>query len=159
MEQFKIHIPEGQEIDLDKSNLTKGDIFFKKKEIKLPTTNKECGEFFKEGGYYIDINGSILPCTGFTGVDKNFIRTREYAYAFIALMQLIKYRDIWNEGWIANWTNHEYKYIIYFYDNKKSQRTEAGSARRGVLCFKTIELRDKFSEEFDYLIYQAKPLL
>lgn len=43
--EMKIQIPEGYEIDTNKSSLTDGNIVFKKKETKLPTTNEEAAQF------------------------------------------------------------------------------------------------------------------
>ena len=76
-------------------------------------------------------------------------------------MQLIKFRDIWNEGWVANWEDDSWKYVIYFYRNQKRDRLwlDRPLGWSPVLCFKTTEIRDKFSETFDDIIHTAKPLL
>lgn len=161
MEQFKINIPEGMEIDMSKSDISTGNIFFKKKEVKLPTTNEECVNFITKDRdyYYITNRGEIDTCRKFYSNNLNFITTKEYAEAFLALMQLVKFRDIWNDGWIADWTDNSWKYTIYFYEGKKQKirgRPQAGSA---VLNFKTSEIRDEFSKQFNELIQIAKPLL
>jgi len=158
MKQINLEIPENHEIDLEKSSLGEGRIIFKKKEIKLPTTNEECVIYLPNTCYYIDNEGYIFEQVGiYNKAGKNTLTTEEYAEAFIALMQLIKYRDIWNEGWLPDWKDDSLKYVIYFYREEKNETS--GSLGRVVLSFKTSKLRDKFSETFDDLIQQAKPLL
>lgn len=149
-------IPKGFEIDVDKSNLQKSKLVLKKIEHKLPVTNKECVKFLPENCYYIDALGGINNCK-VNIEDPNTIATKEYAEAFLALMQLIKFRDIWNDGWTADWGDSNWKYIISFYNNKKSLDRKV--ALPDVLNFKAKEIRDKFSKQFDSLIMKAKPLL
>lgn len=157
MKNVNIEIPEGFEIDLKNSNLSKGNITFKKKEIKLPVTDEGCLNFIKKDGYYINNNGLIANVIYEVADEINFITTREYAEAFLALMQLIKFRDIWNEGWKADWTNDDIKYVITIYNEKKSHIERYTITK--ILTFKTFELRDKFSKTFNALIQTAKPLL
>lgn len=157
MKQINLEIPENHEIDLEKSSLKEGKIVFKKKKIKLPTTNEECIPYLPETCYCIGTSGGtiVIEFDSDKG-DKNTLTSKEYVEAFIALMQLVKFRDIWNDGWIPDWEDGSVKYIIYFYQEEKTQRYRPG---RSVLSFKTPQLRDKFSETFDDLIQQAKPLL
>ena len=155
--EIKIQIPEGFEIDTNKSSLTEGKIIFKKKENSLPTTNEEAVEFLPEECYYIDPRGDITIADDCDREDPNTIATKELAEAFLALMQLVKFRDIWNEGWKPNFDNGEDKYVIYIKSNKKV--TSIFTHTNYSLSFKSEEIRDKFSETFDELIQTAKPLL
>ena len=156
MKNLIISIPEGHEIDMSKSSLETGTVVFKIKEIKLPTTNEKCIPFLPKDCYLIDSIGNI-EITNDSIEMPNTITSEEYAEAFLALMQLIKFRDIWNEGWKADWSNGEGKYVIYIKVNKKA--TSTFTYANCPLAFKSEELRDKFSETFDELIHKAKPLL
>ena len=159
MKQINLEIPENHEIDLEKSSLKEGKIVFKKKKIKLPTTDKECVPYLPETCYYIGACGDIMDIQGdSTKEDKNTLTSKEYAEAFLALMQLIKFRDIWNDGWFPDWEDDSTKYVVYFYQEEKTEENQ-GLMGSAVLSFKTPELRDEFSETFDDLIQQAKPLL
>jgi hypothetical protein len=120
MKHINFEISDGVGIDLDKSNLSDGNISFKKKkETPLVLSNEECLPFLPEVCYYSSSNGSIIECIGDVRIDINTITSIEYAEAFLALMQLIKFRDIWNGGWKPDWEDGTIKYIIYFYNNKK----------------------------------------
>ena len=155
MKKIKIQIPEGYEIDTDNSSLIDGDIAFKRKENTLPTTNEEAVEFLPEICCYIGTYGKIEE----TDCDKeclNTIATKELAEAFLALIQLVKFRDIWNDGWKADCTDDAIKYVIYFTSSVKHDYLVRIPS---ILSFKSEELRDKFSETFDKLIQTAKPLL
>ena len=156
--EIKIQIPEGCEIDMIKSSLTDGNIVFKKKENTLPTTNEEAVEFLPETCYYIDSDGQIDTAEDYYREDPNTIVTKELAEAFLALMQLIKFRDIWNAGWKPDFDdNGVSKYVIYIKANKKV--TDTFTYANCPLAFKSAEIRDKFSETFDELIQTAKSLL
>lgn len=159
MKQINLEIPENHEIDLEKSSLEKGKIVFKKKKIKLPTTNEECIPYLSEKCYCVGTYGDIIDVEfDLDKGDKNTLPSKEYAEAFVALMQLVKFRDIWNGGWFPDWEDASIKYIIYFYQEEKTEENQ-GLMGSAVLSFKTPELRDKFSKIFDDLIQQAKPLL
>ena len=132
-------------------------------EKKLPTNLNQSISYLPEICYYMDDKGSIMDfekkqVADATLADPNILTSKEYAEAFLALMQLIRFRDIWNEGWIADWTNVEVTKYVIRYDNSSivsTWRTLLSSP----LVFKTIELRDKFLETFRDLIETAKPLL
>ena len=153
---MKIQIPEGYEIDTNKSSLTDGNIVFKKKETILPTTNEEAVKFLPETCYYIDSFGEIAQTVDYRD-DPNTIVTKELAEAFLALIQLVKFRDIWNGDWKPNFGNGEDNYVIYIKSNKKI--ASICTYTNCPLVFKSKEIRNKFSETFDELIQTAKPLL
>lgn len=154
--EIKIQIPEGLEIDTDKSSLTEGKIIFKKKQNSLPTTNEEAVKFLPETCYYINNNGDIA-ISEHCREDLNVIATKELAEAFLALMQLVKFRDIWNGDWKPDFKDDTDKYVIYFKSGNKISSFFVST--NAVLVFKSAELRDKFSDTFDELIQTAKPLL
>lgn len=153
--EMKIQVPEGYEIDKEKSTFE--NIVFKKVEKELL---KSWGELDNVSGYYVDKNSKVYNCIDHTTANdnRNIFPTREEAEACLALAQLCQLRDRYNDGWKPDWKNDtELKYVIeIFYDNIVKRIYEC---RYKVLAFKTEELRDKFLENFRDLIEIAKPLL
>lgn len=151
MKSLKIEVPEGYEVDKDKSTFE--NIVFKKinEFSNLPKSVKEI-----EGRcYYINNYGAIS--TTYTSAPNN-LSTKERAEAFLALMQLVELRDVYNEGWKPDWNYEEYKkHCIFFEDNKV--KIDSFYYHQRVLHFKSKELAELFSEEFSDLIEQAKELL
>ena len=88
--QLTINIPEGMEIDLEKSNLAKGIVRFKKKDIT-----------------YDDILQAYATDFGGLRVHNHCIDK------IIAISQLINIAKYYNEDWEPDWNNQdEYKYFI-----------------------------------------------
>ena len=154
--EMKIQVPEGYEIDKEKSTFEK--IVFKKVEKELPNKWANLGRI---SGYYISSRSEVKQCyniTNFYSEDKNVFPTKEEAEACIALAQLCQLRDRYNDGWKPDWEDDgEIKYCIEFFKGKIDREHHYVTKR--VLCFKTRELRDKFLENFRDLIEIAKPLL
>lgn len=123
--------------------------------LKLPTKWEEVSHYsgcLTDGIFYstMPIRPSITNMVAWP--------TREYAKASIALCKLIRLRDIYNDGWIPDWSNpSKEKYNIYFYANKIECGIACWSQR--VLSFKSEELRDEFLKNFKELIEEAKLLL
>ena len=159
--EMKIEIPEGYEIDREKSTFEK--IVFKRAGRKLP---KKWEDLYKVGGWFVDFHSDVVTSGSMHTGDsvKNRFPTKEEAEACLALSQLCQLRDRYNEGWKPDWEDRaQNKFIIYIHPNneilfdKISANTHAIS--RHLLTFKTEELRDKFLENFRDLIEIAKPLL
>nr|DAQ42184.1 MAG TPA: hypothetical protein [Caudoviricetes sp.] len=152
--EFKIQVPEGYEIDKEKSTFEK--IVFKKVEKELPKSWRDLEEI---SGFYIDkyskVSSSYIYNTD--EENKNVFPTEKEAKASVALAQLCQLRDRYNDGWKPDWMNSAEKYIIYFYRNAIC--CDTAYTLHKVLAFKTKELRDKFLENFRDLIEIAKPLL
>ena len=160
METYVIKAPEGFEaVAKVVDGVTSISFIPKVVEKKLPTTLEETVPFIPERCYYIDTYGDIETSASTQDLmEANMLTSKEYAEAFLALMQLIRFRDIWNEGWIPDWTDVEVTKYIMRYDNGSivsTWRTSLSSP----LAFKTSELRDEFLETFRDLIETAKPLL
>lgn len=158
MNKVEINVPEGYEIDKDKSSFETGVVFFKKKKEELPSSWEELGEV---SGAWID-SGSSIFITKNTNIrgchDKNVWPSKEEAEAALALSQLLQLRDRYNGDWKADWRSHEeIKYAIRCHEGKAVTGYTWGIQRP--LNFKTAELRDKFLENFRDLIETAKPLL
>ena len=82
---------------------------------------------------------------------------RDVFEALEALRKLIVLRDYYNDGWLPDWEDDEWKYFIENYRGKLDTERTCGNGR--VLAFKTKEIRDKFLEEQKELLEIAKPLL
>lgn len=90
--QLIINIPEGMEIDLENSDLAKGIIKFKKKNITYDDILQECP-------------------TNFSG-----LRVRNHCIDKIsAISQLMNIAKYYNGDWEPDWNNQdEYKYFIIY---------------------------------------------
>lgn len=152
--EFKIQVPEGYEIDKEKSTFEK--IVFKKTERELP---KKWEDLYEVKGWFVDFQSDVVTSGSMRTGDnvKNRFPTKEEAKACIALAQLCQLRDRYNEGWKPNWDDGGEKHCVYFHDNEINSAYTYSSHR--VLTFKTQELRDEFLENFKDLIETAKPLL
>lgn len=154
MNEVKIQVPEGMEID--KENSTFELIKFKKKENVLP---RKWEDIRNIKGYYISGACEINHSSSLVAIDshRSTLPTEELAEAMLALCQLIYLRDVYNDGWIPNFGNSQYKYG-FAVSNGKIQPYEYESLNY-VLLFKTSELRNLFFTNFKDLLEIAKPLL
>lgn len=128
--QIKISELVPQGYEIDKEKSTFENIILKPIEVKLPLSVDD------------------LP----KGTCFN-----QYDSKLNAFRDLLLLRDAWNGDWKADWNDNDNKYCIFFYRNKleKCLRSNANAP----LHFKTLELRDKFAEQFKDLINEAKELL
>jgi hypothetical protein len=152
-----IDVPEGYEIDKDKSTFEK--IVFKSLNCCRQSLPETWGELKVVKGFYVHDDSGIYTVDAKTRSDvRNTWPTYEEAVASIALAQLCQLRDRYNDGWKPNWEAVcSDKYIIY-YGNGKICKLSC-STISGPLAFKTAELRDEFLSNFRDLIEKAKPLL
>ena len=80
--------------------------------------------------------------------------------ALEALTKLISLRNIYNEGWNANWDNYDYKYYIFLKSIYPTKFVVKYTNKiRHVLSFKNVEIANKFLEEQKELLEIAEPLL
>ena len=152
--EITISIPEGYEIDKEKSTFEK--IVFKKKEQTLPKTWEELK---RVSGYYVGISSEICSVEDnkATRLERNVFFSEEQAEAAIALAQLTQLREVYRQGWVPDWKDRNVKYVIGF---KKDEITfEYYCYNDMFLSFQTPEIRNEFLENFKDLIMQAKPLL
>lgn len=157
--EMKIQVPEGYEIDREKSTFE--NIVFKKVENELPKNwcdLKLIKGFFVNGESEIkeinETHDKILAIEG----NRNVFPNREEAEACLALAQLCQLRDRYNDGWKPDWKDdNQFKWCVDFFQDVV-RKTAVFFVRR-TLTFKTEELRDKFLENFRELIETAKPLL
>ena len=134
MKTLKIEVPEGYEIDKEKSTFE--NIVFKEVDKKLPMSIEDL---------YIMSTIANVPV--------------KYYDSITALGQLLVLRDAWNDGWEPDWGNGaKYKWCIYV-SNDDIIIKDCFFSHQRILFFKTQELRDKFLIQFKDLIEIAKPLL
>lgn len=157
MKQFNINIPKGYEIDLEKSDLKQGVIFFKEMKKQYPTSvNKVSGRPF-----YMNSYGDI--CENYSPPSINHVSNENRAKAFLALMQLVELRDAWNaiDGCTEedfDWENStQSKFCIYLERNEISGTTFYILYK--VLHFGLRETRDLFLKTFKDLIEEARELI
>ena len=152
--ELKIQVPEGYEIDRENSTFEK--IVFKKVENELP---KKWEDLYEVKGWFVDFQSKVVTSGSMRTGDsvKNRFPTKEEAEACIALAQLCQLRDRYNDGWKPDWKKDNDKYTIIYSSDKIDTSFSVYSQR--ILSFKTVELRDKFLENFRGLIETAKPLL
>ena len=151
--ELKIQVPEGYEIDRENSTFEK--IVFKIKELP-----KSWEDLMTVKGYCVSTYSKIEDCSEefYTYKEnKNLFPTKEEAEACLALAQLCQLRDRYNDGWKPDWKKDNDKYTIIYSSDKIDTSFSVYSQR--ILSFKTVELRDKFLENFRDLIETAKPLL
>ena len=154
MKNLKITPPKGYEIDKEQSTLE--NIVFKPLIEALP---KSWEELETIAGYGVDIFSDIhsISYVDASERNKNTFATREQAEACVALAQLSQLMAVYNDGWVPNWTNTDYKYVIYFSGDDIC--TTFYTRSKSFLAFKTKDLRNEFIENFRDLILKAKPLL
>lgn len=151
---MKIQVPEGYEIDKEKSTFEK--IVFKKVENELP---KSWEDLYEVGGWFVDFHSKVVTSGSMRTADsvKNRFPTKEEAEACVALAQLCQLRDRYNDGWKPDWTDFTMKPSIYFH--KDIATTGENRSERTILYFRSEKIRDEFLENFGDLIKKAKPLL
>ena len=150
------NIPEGYEIDREKSNELQ--IVFKKIEDKVRSWDEYCKKIQGKSSYYVDnvdykIISSQFEPTPFLEEFDN----KEDAEAFAALGKLLKLRKDWIGDWKPDWTDSDPKFTIII----EGGRIVAGANKIAgrSMSFPTMEMRDDFYKSFKDLLEFAKPLL
>ena len=152
--KLKINIPEGHEIDKEKSTFE--EIVFKKVNplSELPEGWEEYCEQTKNRTYYTysPYNESHVNETAAHGFYGEF-STKERAEQFIALGKLLQLRDYWVK-------HSEFKDAVAIYTwNEGVIDTYKCNTNDCALTFPTQEMADKFIECFKDLINEACPLV
>ena len=103
--EIKIQVPEGYEIDKEKSTFEK--IVFKKKEKKI--NSREDLENIR--GVYINYNSSIQECeVSSDDTNKNVFLNEKYAKSALALAQISQLLPYYDSN--VDWKKVKYKYCI-----------------------------------------------
>lgn len=156
MKELKIEVPQGYEIDKEKSTFDK--IIFKKIEVELPKTWDEFCEKNPIGKEYFITNYSgtvsIRPRKRDYNIDRNLLSTKEDAEAHLALMQLHRLRDVYRQGWIEYPDGHCYNIMI---DSNTLYVSDC--YKQCFLSFQSLEIAQEFLINFRDLIEKAKDLI
>jgi hypothetical protein len=156
MEELKIQVPDGYEVD--KENSTFEVIKFKKKK-GLPSSWEDLKVV---SGWFIGYDSNSDDITNIATIqdNRNVFATKEQAEAAIALAQLSQLKKVYREfeGGEIDWREkYDWKYIIrIFYDEVREDSCTQGAS---FLAFTKKETRDLFYDNFKDLIEKAKPLL
>lgn len=161
MKELKINIPDGHEIDLDKSDLSKGIVFFKESK-KILNYEMITEKLFKDKTiFFLYVPDELGPTTGGNNIDliakckikdSLFHRenhnlqvnstTREQLESILALNKLCNVAKYLNEDWIPDWnilTQKKY-YICLDRKNGKIQIEITGSLSTSIVFFKSKDL-------------------
>lgn len=162
MKELNIQVPEGYEVDKEKSTFEK--IIFKKIEIKFPKTWEEfCEKNPTKREYFITNCSGIADTGGLNNssrnyiTDKNFLSTFKDAEAHLALIQLHRLRDVYRQGWVPDWRNCSNKWCIYYIENGLTIFPFVSNNR--FLSFQSQEVAREFFKNFRDLIEKAKDLI
>ena len=150
--KLKINIPEGYEIDKEKSTFE--EIVFKKVEdplAKLPKTWEEYKSCSRDNPSYFFYNSlKYIGESSFSGIYNEFL-TEERTKQYVALGKLLQLRDYWVDGWEKDSDNI---YAIY-----KNVIIAAMPNSDFSLTFPTREMAEEFKNCFEDLIKEAYPLV
>lgn len=152
MEDLKVNIPEGYEID--KENSTFECIKFKKKKNDFPTSWEEYLQEF---------------CKCPTAIkDKVSLLTENFEQKYAALYKLELLRDCWRQDWKPDYDGSGPFYVIYkiYKENWAEAHSNIHSIIinkvKGIklfLCFENAEKCEKFLKCFMSLILEAGDLI
>lgn len=145
--EVKIEVPQGYEIDKEKSTFEK--IVFKKIPEKPKTWEDYC-KLTKGSRSNYATTTNMVNKDRYTGTYNEFT-TKERAEQFIALGKLLQLRDYWVGDWKINSDNI---YIIY-----KNVIIAAVHNSDFPLTFPTRKIAEEFKDCFSDLIKQAYPLV
>ena len=147
--EIKIEVPQGYEIDHQKSTFEK--IIFKKIAENPKTWEEYCTLTKGESSYFTDCDNNI--CLTNNSGFYNESSTRKRAKQFIALGQLIQLRDYWVRGY------KEFKYALLVTRNGNTIAYDWSGYPTYphilTLTFPTKEMVEEFKECFSDLIKKA----
>ena len=149
--ELKIEVPQGYEIDRQKSTFEK--IVFKKIEHRKPTTWKEYCKYAKDcPSYFGNPRKNNIFETRFDGFYNEFF-TEERAKQYVSLGKLLQLRDYWVKG-------SKFKYAVGIFTWSEGVIvTHNCDINDCAITFPTQEMADKFITCFRDLIKQASPLV
>ena len=147
--ELKIEIPQGYEIDRQKSTFEK--IVFK----KIPENPKTWEDYCKliKGSYsnYASTTNMVYK-DRYTGAYNEFA-TKERAGQFIALGKLLQLRDYWVKGYDT------FSYVVWSNSRSMVSVCHWCGVNPYPLTFPTKEMAEEFKDCFSDLIKQAYPLV
>lgn len=145
--ELKIEVPQGYEIDRQKSTFEK--IIFKKIPENPKTWEEYCS--LMKGEKVYDTYYDYVIINDFSDAHNQFA-TKERAKQFIAIGKLIQLRDYWVKGY------SEFRYAL-FGDKDGITLCDCSGFSAFSLTFPTKEMAKEFKYCFSELIKQAFPLV
>ena len=146
--EVKIEVPQGYEIDRQKSTFEK--IVFKKIPDNPKTWEEYCSLMKGKTVYYTNCN--TITVSGFSDAHDKFVNKKR-AEQFIALGKLLQLRDYWVKG-------SKFKDAIGIFTLSDGLIvTNNCDINDCALTFPTQEMADKFITCFRDLIKQTSPLV
>ena len=146
--ELKIEVPQGYEIDRQKSTFEK--IVFKKIPENPKTWEDYCSLMKGKTMYYTNCN--TIAVSGFSDAHDKFVN-KERAEQFIALGKLLQLRDYWVKGY------SEFRYAVYGDRLDGTAICDWLENTHYPLTFPTKEMAEEFKDCFSDLIKQAFPLV
>lgn len=142
MKKLEINIPDGHEIDLDKSDLSKGIVFFKEVKKKLTYDDIAKELFHNKDGYYITSDADISPCNfgDYPCLECNVAATWEQLESILALNMLCNVAKYLNGGWSPINKRDKYKWCIRIDDISNELVCETEAKQTSSVYFNTKEL-------------------
>ena len=148
--ELKIEVPQGYEIDRQKSTFEK--IVFK----KIPENPKTWEEYCKLtkgiNSNYANATTNMVYKDRYTGAYNEFA-TKERAEQFIALGKLLQLRDYWVKGYDT------FSYVVWSNSRSMVSVCHWCGVNPYPLTFPTKEMAEEFKDCFEDLIKQAFPLV
>lgn len=151
--ELKIQIPEGYEIDKEKSSFE--NIVFKKKNSK-PRSWKEYSEQQRNKTHFVlgyDVAGGYSSRRGIYESGYCTVPSKELAEAFLAMMQLMSLR----QAWIGDWNSNRLGYAIILGVTRDIMISYNIDHR--ALTFPDKKMAVDFMNCFKDLLEIAKPLI
>ena len=146
--ELKIEIPQGYEIDRQKSTFEK--IVFKKIPENPKTWEEYCSLMKGKTVYYTNCN--TITVSGFSDAHDK-IKKKKRAEQFIALGMLLQLRDYWVKGY------SEFRYAVYGDRLDGTAICDWCENTNHPLTFPTREMAEEFKNCFSDLIKKAFPLV
>lgn len=146
--ELKIEIPQGYEIDRQKSTFEK--IIFKKIPENPNTWEEYCSLMKGKTMYYTNCN--TITVSGFSDAHDKFV-TKKRAEQFIALGKLLQLRDYWVKGY------DKFSYLVWNSGGRRVFVCGCDGVTPYPLTFPTKEMAEEFKDCFEDLIKQAFPLV
>lgn len=161
--EVKIEIPEGYEIDKEKSTFEK--IVFKKKNDKPRSWEEYCknhkGHYYtidseskiqNHGWNFMETNSPLNP-----RINRNSLPSFDFAEAFLAMMQLMSLRQAWIGDWEPDGKITPYNIVFDGIFNCIEVLGKHSISHP--LSFPKEEMAEDFMNTFKDLLETAKPLI
>jgi hypothetical protein len=155
MKTIKTIIPEGWEIDKEKSTFE--EIVFKEIKKELP---KSWADLKEVKGTWVAGDCTIHTNKYYVDKDnRNLFATESQARAAIALAQLSQLREVYRDGWKPELLGNRYSpvFAIIFHDGKLDCLLYYTTL--AFLIFQSEQVAKEFLSNFRGLIIEAAPLL